>query len=191
MLGLEQEKKYFLLAAGSMGTKAIVHILELLLAMRSKKENLVVICGSNQKLKKKLQQKYKNRKEVTLVGYTKKMPLYLKACDVIFTKPGGLTSTEAAVSGIPIVHIRPIPGCETENRRFFRMLGMSVSGKTAIGQVVSGVRLIHDEKKVKRMLEAQKREINPDASEKLYYFLNAEKRIVNVRFTENTKKMHK
>ena len=63
MLGLEQEKKYFLLAAGSMGTKAIVHILELLLAMRSKKENLVVICGSNQKLKKKLQQKYKNRKE--------------------------------------------------------------------------------------------------------------------------------
>ena len=60
---------------------------------------------------------------------------------------------------------------------------MSVSGKTAIGQVVSGVRLIHDEKKVKRMLEAQKREINPDASEELYYFLNAEKRIVNVRFT--------
>ena len=119
------------------------------------------------------------------------MPLYLKACDVIFTKPGGLTSTEAAVSGIPIVHIRPIPGCETENRRFFRMLGMSVSGKTAIGQVVSGVRLIHDEKKVKRMLEAQKREINQDASEELYYFLNAEKRIVNVRFTENTKKMHK
>ncbi len=104
---------------------------------------------ATKKLKKKLQQKYKNRKEVRLVGYTKKMPLYLKACDVIFTKPGGLTSTEAAVSGIPIVHIRPIPGCETENRRFFRMLGMSVSGKTAIGQVASGVRLIHDEKKSK------------------------------------------
>lgn len=180
MLGLEQKKKYFLLAAGSMGTKAIVHILELLLAMRSKNENLVVICGSNQKLKKKLQKKYKNRKEVMIVGYTKKMPIYLKACDVIFTKPGGLTSTEAAVSGIPIVHIRPIPGCETENRRFFQKSGMSVSRKTAIGQVVSGVRLMHDEKKVKRMLEAQKREINPDASEELYCFLK-----------ENTKKLHK
>ena len=47
------------------------------------------------------------------------MPLYLKACDVIFTKPGGLTSTEAAVSGIPIVHIRPIPGCETEKQEIF------------------------------------------------------------------------
>ena len=180
MLGLEQKKKYFLLAAGSMGTKAIVHILELLLAMRSKNENLVVICGSNQKLKKKLQKKYKNRKEVMVVGYTKKMPIYLKACDVIFTEPGGLTSTEAAVSGIPIVHIRPIPGCETENRRFFQKSGMSVSRKTAIGQVVSGVRLMHDEKKVKRMLEAQKREINPDASEELYCFLK-----------ENTKKLHK
>ena len=62
MLGLEQEKKYFLLAAGSMGTKAIVHILELLLAMRSKKENLVVICGSNQKLKKKLSRNIKTEK---------------------------------------------------------------------------------------------------------------------------------
>ena len=71
------------------------------------------------------------------------------------------------------------------------MLGMRDSGKTALGQVVSGVRLIHDEKKVKRMREAQKREINPDASEELYYFLNTEKRIVNVRFTENMKKMHK
>ena len=97
------------------------------------------------------------------------MPLYLKAGDVIFTKPGGTDFTEAAVSGIPIVHIRPIPDVRRK-QRFFRMLGMSVSGKTAIGQVVSGVRLIHDEKKVKRMLEAQKREINPDASEELYYF---------------------
>ena len=78
MLGLEQEKKYFLLAAGSMGTKAIVHILELLLAMRSKKENLVVICGSNQKLKKKLQQKRnqkRQRKQVKSKPVPKKIPL--------------------------------------------------------------------------------------------------------------------
>ena len=36
-----------------MGIKAIVHILELLLAMRSKKENLVVICGSKLEVKEK------------------------------------------------------------------------------------------------------------------------------------------
>ena len=167
MLGLEQEKKYFLLAAGSMGTKAIVHILELLLAMRSKKENLVVICGSNQKLKKKLQQKYKNRKEVRLVGYTKKMPLYLKACDVIFTKPGGLTSTEAAVSGIPIVHIRPIPGCETKNVEFFQKHGMSIGKRSFVGQVRAGEKLLDREKLRVEMQEAQKKNSRPEAAERI------------------------
>lgn len=38
----------------------------------------------------------------------------MAAADVLFTKPGGLTTTEAAVKGIPIVHTRPIPGCETK-----------------------------------------------------------------------------
>ena len=167
MLGLEQEKKYVLLAAGSMGTKAIVHILELLMAMRSKKENLVVICGSNQKLKKKLQQKYKNRKEVRLVGYTKKMPLYLKACDVIFTKPGGLTSTEAAVSGIPIVHIRPIPGCETKNVEFFQKHGMSIGKRSFVGQVRAGEKLLEREKLRVEMQEAQKKNSRPEAAERI------------------------
>ena len=32
--------------------------------------------------------------------------------DRIYTKPGGLTSTEALVKNIPIVHTAPIPGCE-------------------------------------------------------------------------------
>ena len=53
-----------------------------------------------------------------LIGQTKQMDLYLKACDLIYTKPGGLTSTEAAASRTLIVHTTPIPGCETANGVF-------------------------------------------------------------------------
>lgn len=179
-LQMEQEKKYILIAAGSMGTKALFRMAELLVYMQNDEERLILICGNNQSLYKKLCRKYENRKTVRIVGYTDQMPLYLKACDVIFTKPGGLTSTEAAVCGIPIVHIKPIPGCETENRKFFRKLGMSISGKTVLGQAVNGIRLLNDQTKAQNMILAQKREINPDASEKLYYFLK-----------KNTKKLHK
>ncbi len=179
-LQMEQEKKYILIAAGSMGTKALFRMAELLVYMQNDEERLILICGNNQSLYKKLCRKYENRKTVRIVGYTDKMPLYLKACDVIFTKPGGLTSTEAAVCGIPIVHIKPIPGCETENRKFFRKLGMSISGKTVLGQAVNGIRLLNDQTKAQNMILAQKREINPDASEELYYFLK-----------KNTKKLHK
>ena len=179
-LQMEQEKKYILIAAGSMGTKALFRMAELLVYMQNDEERLILICGNNQSLYKKLCRKYENRKTVRIVGYTDKMPLYLKACNVIFTKPGGLTSTEAAVCGIPIVHIKPIPGCETENRKFFRKLGMSISGKTVLGQAVNGIRLLNDQTKAQNMILAQKREINPDASEELYYFLK-----------KNTKKLHK
>lgn len=179
-LQMEQEKKYILIAAGSMGTKALFRMAELLVYMQNDEERLILICGNNQSLYKKLCRKYENRKTVRIVGYTDQMPLYLKACDVIFTKPGGLTSTEAAVCGIPIVHIKPIPGCETENRKFFRKLGMSISGKTVLGQAVNGIRLLNDQTKAQNMILAQKREINPDASEELYYFLK-----------KNTKKLHK
>ena len=178
-LQMEQEKKYILIAAGSMGTKALFRMAELLVYMQNDEERLILICGNNQSLYKKLCRKYENRKTVRIVGYTDQMPLYLKACDVIFTKPGGLTSTEAAVCGIPIVHIKPIPGCETENRKFFRKLGMSISGKTVLGQAVNGIRLLNDQTKAQNMILAQKREINPDASEELYYFLK-----------KNTKKLH-
>lgn len=38
----------------------------------------------------------------------------------------GLSSTEAAASGVPLIHISPIPGCETRNMDFFAENGMSI-----------------------------------------------------------------
>ena len=34
-----------------------------------------------------------------IYGWTNEMPLFMQAADVLFTKPGGLTSTEAATAG--------------------------------------------------------------------------------------------
>ena len=56
---------------------------------------------------------------VILTGFTNQMALYLKASDVCITKPGGLSSTEAAVANIPFIHAMAIPGCETRNLEFF------------------------------------------------------------------------
>ena len=53
------------------------------------------------------------------------MALYMKACNVFITKPGGLSSTEAVVAGIPLIHMSPIPGCESINMRRFVKYGLS------------------------------------------------------------------
>ena len=69
----------------------------------------------------------------------------MDASDVIFSKPGGLTSTEAAVRQIALVHTSPIPGCETKNLAFFTSHGMSVTERTVHGQVTLGRRLKKNE----------------------------------------------
>ena len=104
-------------------------------------------------------------------GFTEQMPLYLSACDVVFTKPGGLTSTEAAVIGVPIIHTAPIPGCETINRRFFMRAGMSWSALTLKGQVHKGIRLMNDLEAQKKMKDHQAKQIHGDAVEQLYKFI--------------------
>lgn len=138
----------------------------------TKKEELIVVCGNNQKTMSRLKKAFGNEKRIKILGYTTQMTLYMKACDVLFTKPGGLTSTEGAVAGIPMVHTAPIPGCETANRKFFRKAGMSISARTMKGQAEAGIRLLYDNEAAEKMRERQRKYINADAAEDIYGFIH-------------------
>ena len=100
------------------------------------------ICGANKKLYHILTGEFGRSANVRIVGYTEHIAAYMDACDVLYTKPGGLTSTEAAVKGIPIVHTTPIPGCETRNREFFSVRGLSVTSDKFYGQIAAGQSLL-------------------------------------------------
>lgn len=123
-LGLEPEETYLLVSAGSMGAGVLKKAVKTLHAQWAGRAKLIVICGSNQRLYQSLEKRY--GPALTLLRHTDQMPLYLRACDLYFTKPGGLSSTEAAVAGVPLVHLAPIPGCETKNAQFFAQQGLSI-----------------------------------------------------------------
>ena len=101
------------------------------------------------------------------VAFTRNAPLYMDACDILLSKPGGLTSTEAAVQNIPLVHTRPIPGCETANARFFVSHGLSVCAVHPKAAALAAASLAEDTAALQRMTECQKREINPNAAEEI------------------------
>ena len=90
--------------------------------------NFAVICGSNKAVYKP-SHKYLGNKRVKVIGHTDKVARYMEACHLFYTKPGGITSTEGTVMGVPMVHMKPIPGCESRNRRLFVKNGMSVSAR--------------------------------------------------------------
>ena len=117
-LGLDTKGRYFLAAGGRYGGRRSFRACKKAFGRHSSGK-ILVICGSNRKAEQKLKKEFCKQPRVQILGFTTQMSLYLKACDVLFTKPGGLTSTEAAVTGVPMIHTAPIPGCETVNRKFF------------------------------------------------------------------------
>lgn len=154
----------YLVMSGSMGFgKLAVFAAEL--ALRCKNgEHIIIICGNNEKIRKILSKEFHFNKRVHVLGYTNRVSLYMDACDIIFTKPGGLTSTEALVKKIPIVHTAPIPGCETANRNFFGARHLSVSSKHLSKQVQLGQMLIKDDRLRSEMSDAQKQHSKPEAA---------------------------
>ena len=170
-LNLPQSVPICLVMSGSMGFgKLAIFAAELSLRLKSG-EHMVIICGNNKRIYAVLQKQFQNNPRVHILGYTNRVADYMDACDVIFTKPGGLTSTEALVKRIPIVHTAPIPGCETANRNFFVKRHLSVSSKYIAKQITLGKRLLSDTQDPhgnrslrEEMLLAQKENGKPDAA---------------------------
>ena len=170
-LMLALDKKYILVAGGSMGGGTIEKVIQRLMEElhRLPDTGLLVVCGSNEKLYHRFFQKQNER--VRVIGFTKELWLYMKAADVFVTKPGGLSSTEAAVSRIPIVHAGAIPGCESYNEEYFTGHGMSVTFSSGEDLVQTMEKLLYDEAAYHHMMEMQKRYVNPNAAEDICVFL--------------------
>jgi 1,2-diacylglycerol 3-beta-galactosyltransferase len=78
---------------------------------------LVVIAGKNEKLKQKLENA-EWKIPVLIYGFTTEMPEFMKAADILVTKAGPGTISEALVTGLPIILYSRIPGQEDGNVRY-------------------------------------------------------------------------
>ena len=80
---------------------------------------VLVVTGKNSALRLHLaEQAKKSRHRVLVWGYTDEIPLLMSAADILLTKPGALTMSEAFALGLPLVLSEPIPGPEALNAKF-------------------------------------------------------------------------
>ena len=200
-LSADEDRKYILLTGGSIGAGDIHRNIRILLNRLKKTHidgKLIVVCGNNERLYKQLEKEYvasdswkqKLRRQakkyaslptawddegrVILLGRTKKMALYMRACDIFISKPGGLSSTEAAVAQVPYIHIRPIPGCETYNMRYFTKNGMSVGVKNPRWQLSSAVGKLWKPENVEKMQKKQREGVPQQARRNICDWLERE-----------------
>lgn len=161
---LPENVPVYLIMSGSMGFGKLAVFSLALAKLCHSGEHIIIICGNNNKIRRVLKHQFRGNKQVHIVGYTSQVALYMDACDVIYTKPGGLTSTEALVKNIPIVHTAPIPGCETKNSAFFVARGLSFASRHMIKQIHLGQRLATCPDLAAAMLKEQKVHRKPEAA---------------------------
>jgi processive 1,2-diacylglycerol beta-glucosyltransferase len=75
---------------------------------------------------------------VRVVGFVNNVFDYMHASDVLLTKPGGLTSSEALSARIPMILVKPLPGQEERNTRFLvsRHVAIRARGKRELTAAV-------------------------------------------------------
>lgn len=175
-LQFDDEKKYILLSGGSIGVGKIEKTVKACVKyLRNNPEwNLVIVCGNNTKLFLSMHSAYKADPRIQVLQTTNQMADYVKACDVFISKPGGLSSTEAAVSGTPLIHISPIPGCESRNVDFFEKRGMCIYVKKPGWRLRSALRKLEDESVTDKMEQAQHHYVNGWATSQLCDFIECE-----------------
>jgi len=131
-LGVRDDMEVILLAAGSIGCGPIKDLAENLHKRGNGKTVTVVICGNNKKLQKELAANVKDALCISL-GFVDNISDWLAAADVLITKPGGLSVTEAATTGIPMVLVDAVPGLETHNRNYLTKYGCAYTADTTEG----------------------------------------------------------
>jgi len=117
-----------LLMGGSMGLKNISQVLKELLN-NSCKLRITVVCGKNEELRNNLLKKYNNNiknKKLHILGFSNDIDVLMDYSDLIISKPGGLTSTEAINKRLPLIIPFVIPGQETENVEVLQANGCAI-----------------------------------------------------------------
>lgn len=170
-LGLPENAPLFLVMSGSMGFGKVHLLAHELVSRLENGEQAVIICGNNKKRMRSLRLQFHKNPNVHIIGFTRHVAEYMVAADVLFTKPGGLSSTEAAVRRVPLVHTDPIPGCETKNRAFFVSRGMSVTGAHQKELAEAGISLAHDDARQIAMRDAQRKNSHPQAGTAITHLL--------------------
>lgn len=114
-----------LLMGGSMGIKAIEKVLKGLVNCKNRLK-IIVVCGNNKSLMNRIKSEYKDNKDILVYGFTDDIPKLMGNSDILISKPGGLTVSEAIAKRLPILIPYMLPGQEEDNAEFLSDSGIAM-----------------------------------------------------------------
>lgn len=114
--GLRDDLPVMLVLGGGFGMGPVAKILAELDAAAGQFQT-VVVAGRNEKLRRELAAR-DHKHPTRVLGFSSDMHQLMAIAQLIITKPGGLTTSEALAMGKPLFILNPIPGQEAANSDF-------------------------------------------------------------------------
>ena len=145
-----------LVIGGGFGVGPIEGIVKVI-ARIPKELQIVVVCGHNEELVRKIQSlKDEYKLNMKVLGFIDNVYEYMDISDILISKSGGITVSESLAKEIPLVVISPILGQETGNCAFLVRNNAAVKVKKLEDLQAALEGLISDPVKLDKMKEAIK-----------------------------------
>src|SRR5574339_950025 len=130
----------------------------------------VIVCGRNQRLKANLEAcKWEN--PTLIYGFTRDMPNFMRASDVIVTKAGPGTIAEALNAQLPIILYAKLPGQEDGNVTFVQEEGAGVWAPKPDAVVRTLTRWISRPEERQKVIENCRRAGRPEAARTIAHLI--------------------
>lgn len=159
--GFRPDRPTLLVLGGGFGMGPVLEILGELDKVERPLQ-VIVVCGRNEKLRRQVEAA-PNRHTVRVLGFATNMQELMAASDLILTKPGGLTTSEALAMGKPLFILNPIPGQEAANSDFLLEQGAAVKAN-CLEDLPFKLTTLVDSKKLAQMARASRALGQPKAA---------------------------
>lgn len=125
--GIPPTAKHIVVMCGSMGAGPMQTLTRRIARRLADDDRMTVVCGTNRRLCRRLKQMFGSNENIAVKGYVRNVSALLDSADLYVTKPGGISTSEAAVKRLPMVLFNAVAGCETYNSDYFLALGAAKS----------------------------------------------------------------
>lgn len=163
-LGLDPAEPIVLVMGGGLGVGPVEAAVRALDDSRAEFQ-MIVVAGRNADLRRQLQAAARaSRRRMIILGYTHRVRELMAAADLLVTKPGALTLSEAMAAGLPMLLINPIPGQEEENADYLVSQGAAIRADDVDKLAVIAAGVLAEKEALARMRRSAARLAQPQAA---------------------------
>jgi len=163
-LGLAAERPLILVMAGGMGPVPLDEVV-LSLERCGLPLQVIAVAGRDGEMRARLKGlQGKVALDLRTLGWIENVPELMAAADLLVTKPGGLSTSEALAAGLPMILTHPIPGPEECHARHLVQHGVALHARSSAEIPELVLPLLRSPGKRAEMARRAKELARPDAA---------------------------